>query len=197
MTLSTIQTKQISAKEFIINLLTFNYKAVKTIINRELKVSRNHSLLDIGCGTGIHSLFFPTKKYVGIDIDEKLIAYAKKHYDTEFRIMDATKLAFPKHRFDKIIIVGVIHHLSDKDSFSVCKGMKNVLKKNSEILVIEAIPPILQFNFLGAFLRSRDEGKYIRKLNEYKKIFSKYFSVKKAYEVKGGLFDYGVFLLHN
>ena len=198
MKLSTNEKMKADVKEKLIQALTFDYKTIRNSIKKEFFIKNNSKVLDIGCGTGIHCEFLKVKNYLGIDIDKRLIAYAKQKYkNKEFKVMDATRLNFEKNSFDNVLIVGVIHHLSNENAKKVCKGIQKVLKNESNILVIEAIPPLSKWNLLGAFLRSRDEGKFIRLTNEYKNLFSKFFTVKKAYSIPGGLFDYGVFLLEN
>lgn len=182
-------------KELIIKILTLDYLVIKNVFKKELIIKNNEKVLDAGCGTGILSTFFPNANYTGIDLDNKLINFAKENYKKNFLVMSIDKLKFPANTFDKVIIVGVIHHLNDKISKIAFAEIKKVLKKGGKILVIEAIPPMSRYNLLGKLLRHHDEGEFVRTLDDYESLFKNKFKVIKKYEQPGGLFDYSIFLL--
>ena len=77
----------------------------------------NASVIDVGCGSGaLVPLFLGIGKglrYYGVDIAEKLIAIAKRHYPqltfTEGNIADRNTL--PKKKFDGFIATSVLMHL--------------------------------------------------------------------------------------
>lgn len=182
-------------KELFIRVLTLNYFITKKIIHGELSLKKSMKILDIGSGTGTISPLFSECKYVGIDIDEKLVDFSRRNHPFSFKTMDAQKLDFPDNSFDIVLISGVIHHLDDRQSDKVLKGVRRVLKRKGMVLVIEAIPPLGKYNFPGRLLRSLDEGHNIRQLEEYEGIFDKYLKINKSYKKRGGLVDYGVFAL--
>lgn len=182
--------------EFIIRLITANYFIIKKIISKELPIRNNIKLLDIGCGTGILSPYFSNADYIGIDIDQKLIDFAKKRYpDRTFLTMGGEHNTLPDSSFDFILVVGVIHHLNNTVASALLKQAQRVLRKNGTVLIIEAIPPIDSFNMFGRFIRSLDKGHFIRPATDYKSLFKKYFSVKHTCQHRGGIVDYAVFVL--
>lgn len=198
MNLSTRKMLSANLKEFGLKILTGNYLFIKMVIKREFKYLDTDKILDLGCGTGILAPLFPEKNYIGIDIDIKLIEVAKRlHKNYEFIRMDSSNLTLVQNSFDKILIVGVIHHLDNTVRKKTFTLLKKLLKKNGTILAIEAIPPIFSFNILGKILRDHDEGHHIVSMKEYEKAFSSYFQIKKAYQQIGGILDYGVFVLKN
>lgn len=197
MNISSKDKLLIKLKHLLIKILTLDYLVIKRTLKKELIVKKNEKILDAGCGTGILSTFFPNAIYTGIDLDKKLISFAKEKYKKNFLVMSIDQLKFPINTFDKIIIVGVIHHLNDKVTKQAFDEIKKVLKVGGKILVIEAIPPILKYNLIGQLLRHHDEGDFVRTLDEYEKLFKSKFDVIKKYEQKGGLFDYGIFVLSN
>lgn len=191
----TIEGFSIKFKELILKSITLNYLVFKKIIRKELPVKKGMKVLDLGSGTGILSPLFSRVSYIGIDLDRKLVDFSKKNYPYSFKVMDAQKLDFPSTYFDVVLVAGVMHHLSNKESEKVLVEINKVLKKSGKALLIEAIPPIDEINLLGKILRKLDEGHDIRRFDEYLKIFSKYFNIKKGYEKRGGLVDYAVFVL--
>lgn len=189
------QDLQLLLKEFFLRILTLNYLVLKKIIREELNFKKGTRVLDIGSGTGIISPLFSNCDYVGIDMDKKLVDFSMRKYPFSFRVMDAQKLDFSENSFDAVLILGVIHHLNNEQSEKVLNGVKRVLKKRGTALIVEAIPPLDKFNYPGRILRSLDEGHNIRKLEEYESIFRKFFKINKIYKKRGGLLDYGVFVL--
>jgi len=80
---------------------------------------RTDTVLEIGCGQGegariICDLFNP-QEYVGIDLDPKMVARAKrKEHGLEnslFLQADAAQLPFSDSTFDLIVDFGIIHHI--------------------------------------------------------------------------------------
>lgn len=188
-------------REFIldvfIRIITLNYLVVRNILDKNIPQRRNLSILDLGCGTGVLASLFPPKNYLGVDIDEHSIRRAKKKFPKhQFKMEDATDLRLNK-KFDLAMIVGVVHHLNDMDALKLFDNLKIHLKKNSRVVLVEAIPPIFKWNIIGGFLRKIDRGAYVRKLPQYERLAEKKFRILDAYAQKGGIIDYGVLVLGN
>lgn len=80
-------------------------------------------VLDVGSGSGFLAYDIVTKvkdtKVLGIDIDEKNVAYAKKqfiHPNLRFIAGDALK-DLPRERFDVVVLSNVLEHLDDRTEF--------------------------------------------------------------------------------
>lgn len=181
--------------ELLVRIVSIDYFFVKKIITRCFKQSggvAGKSVLDLGCGTGILAPLVTKSGYFGVDADEGLIKYAKKkHPGYLFETVDATKLRLGK-KFNYVMVVGVIHHLNDTGVKKFIKTIDIHLKKDGKVLIIEAIPPIFKWNFLGAVNRKMDRGAYIRRLDDYVKFAEKELKVEQAYNQLGGIADYGV-----
>jgi SAM-dependent methyltransferase len=76
-------------------------------------------VLEIGCGQGtgariIYELFSP-QRYVGIDLDPRMIGRASRVLDAlpdaTFVEGDVTSLEFPDSTFDLVMDFGIIHHV--------------------------------------------------------------------------------------
>ena len=100
---------------------------VRRLIQRRLEAprleslckGRTDSILEIGCGQGagariIYNLFSPGK-YVGIDLDSRMVERAKKKEhglgNALFLQADATRLPFTDGTFDLAVDFGIIHHV--------------------------------------------------------------------------------------
>lgn len=178
---------------FLRRILENNYPAQRKIFSKEFVTSAGEKILDIGCGTGDHSIFFQNADYVGIDIEEKYIDYAQKKYKGEFLVGDATSLHFSDNVFDKIIIVAVLHHLNDADAKLVLKETKRVLKPGGRMLVMEDIQSE-ENGFLTRLVHRLDKGENIRRPEEYKALIQKNFAIEKDFQVQSGLCPYQVFV---
>jgi len=98
--------------------------------------------LEIGCGNGngtrlIKKNYRPGK-LIAIDLDEKMIALARKNNTdpaVEFVVMDASGLKFPDNFFDVVFDFGIIHHIPN---WREClRELKRVLKPDGELILEE------------------------------------------------------------
>lgn len=184
-----------SFEETVIRIITLDYFIIKRIFRKFLEQANNNNVLELGCGTGINAPHFSKKGYMGIDIQPDLVNFSKKHHPGyKFLVGDVTKIRLKK-KFPTIIVVGVIHHLNDKEACKMVETIRVHLKKNGNVLILEAIPPIFKWNIIGQLDRKLDKGAFIRNLNDYKKFFAGKFKIEKAYNQLGGIADYGVFFL--
>ena len=106
---------------------------------------RTDTILEIGCGQGagariIYDLFSP-QRYVGIDLDSKMVARAKKKQhgldNALFLQGDAAQLPFIDSTFDLAIDFGIIHHIPNwRDALA---ELYRTLNANGE-LFFEELP---------------------------------------------------------
>ena len=91
-------------------------------------------VLDAGCGTGEHALFFASRGYrvTGIDFVEEAIRRARRKaaergLTVEFLVQDATRLGEWGERFASVIDCGPFHGFSDDDRRLSVAGLARVL----------------------------------------------------------------------
>ena len=111
-------------------------------------------LLDIGCGTGISTNFFNVKS-AGIDNCREMIKEGKGN----LKYANAENLPFKDKTFSTVISVTAFHNI---------KNMEKALK--------EAIRVSRNNNICITFLKKS------KKLNEFRKLFKKYFKDYKEIE---------------
>jgi SAM-dependent methyltransferase len=92
-------------------------------------------VLDAGCGTGEHALFFAARghRVIGIDFLEEPIRRARakaveRGMDVEFMVKDATTLGDWRERFASVIDCGLFHCFSDDDRQRYVRELGRVLK---------------------------------------------------------------------
>jgi SAM-dependent methyltransferase len=94
---------------------------------------RDKEVLDCGCGTGYSLAFIssgtPKAHYVGIDVDDGGIAYARTKYPwLDFHVMDGTALSFESLSFDFGLSFEVLEHLYEDGQRRYIAEMHRVLK---------------------------------------------------------------------
>jgi len=103
---------------------------------------RNKKILEIGCGTGGHSLFFASKgaNIYSTDLTRERVESSKKlighlnNLKAEFKVCDAENLPFKDSFFDIVYSNGVIHHTYDiKKAIS---EIHRVLKPNGKAFIM-------------------------------------------------------------
>lgn len=189
------QSMRLFLSYLIIKTITLDYFVIKKILRENVSKIKFNKVLDLGCGVGSLCVLYSFKKYLGIDNDLSSIECAKRiHPKYVFLLGDATAL-ISKKKFDLIMIVGVLHHLSDDQVRKTLKVIDLILTRTGKVIIIEAIPPIFKFNIVGRFLRWMDRGHFVRKVTDYGLLIGKRFKIEKKQTKFGGVVDYGFFLI--
>jgi len=112
---------------------------------KSLCIGRTDTVLEIGCGQGtgariISELFSPSK-YVGMDLDPKMVKRARKKQhglqNALFLQGDATHLPFADDSFDLAVDFGIIHHIPNwRDALA---ELRRTLRTDGE-LFFEELP---------------------------------------------------------
>lgn len=181
---------------FLREIIEMNFRRQKSIIRETIaKNSDGKKILDIGCGTGAFARLFDKNNYFGIDILPAYIEHAKKNCPGNFRVMDAADLKFPDEYFDRILIMAVLHHLSDEDSDKVIREAKRVLKPDGRILIMENSKIPRLENALVLFIQKLDKGEFIRTPEKYEKIVIPHLEIQNKTEFRNGACVYFSMLL--
>lgn len=94
--------------------------------------------LDVGCASGYMvsevAKAFPSSQYMGIDIYDKAIEYARRTYPSiKFKVASADKLPFKDSSFDLILFYETIEHVEDP---AMClKEIRRVLSRNGTLIL--------------------------------------------------------------
>ncbi len=134
------------------------------IIKKELQITKETKLLDVGCGSGISSQF--ECDVTGIDPSEELVKLAEKRIPSaQFMVENAESLPFEDKSFDTVISLTAIQNFSD-----IRKGLEEIKRVGKK-------------QFALSFLKKSEKAEEIEKL--IKEIFPK---VKKIEEEKDTIF---------
>ncbi|MBI2543607.1 MAG: class I SAM-dependent methyltransferase [Candidatus Aenigmarchaeota archaeon] len=140
-----------SSKEYRFNqweksaIARFDYTLTRNILLRFLKLNKNDTVLEIGCGPGKWTKLISEKcgKMVAVDISEEMINEAKrycKNKNVRFIHGDIAELNSNK-KFDKIVAIRSIEYIPDKDK--MFEKIMSLLKDNGKIVIITKSKPCL------------------------------------------------------
>src|SRR6185503_591902 len=164
---------------FFRRLLENDFKAIRAIIRRELRVGSGLSTLDLGCGPGAFADLFEGDDYVGADLNARYIEHARRTRKGQFLHADARHLDVPDGRFQQVLIFGLLHHLPDDDVRAVLGEACRVLAQGGRALVIEDIPAISKLNLVGHLVHHAENGEHIRPPEEYRRLYNEYARVER------------------
>ena len=112
-------------------------------IEQEINYDKNIRILDIGCGTGRHSIELAKRGYnvVGIDLSESSLKRAKQkaleeNLSIDFQQYDARELPF-LDEFDLVIMMcegGFSLMETDEMNFQILRNAANALKSNRKLI---------------------------------------------------------------
>ena len=175
---------------FCRGLFEANFRAIRRTIREQLPDQEGRKVLDVACGPGAFSRLFPAETYVGVDINQRYIDYARRHYQGTFHVMDARNLEFDVDTFDDVLVYGLLHHLNDKDAGAVLDGIARVLKPSGRTLIIEDIPTESRLNLIGHLLHRIENGHFIRTAEEYRDLLGGRLQKRREQFFRSGFCDY-------
>jgi len=121
-------------------------------VNRGLRVlgfrmfmpQRGGTVLDVGCGTGLHLEMYQRYgcKLYGIDTSQSMLASAKARLgeSAELRLADATQMPYESGFFDLAICMLALHEMDESVRSQVIGEIKRVIKRDGRILFIDFHP---------------------------------------------------------
>ena len=133
-------------------------------IEKEIGYNKTAKILDIGCGTGRHSIELTRRGYkvIGIDLSESLLRRAKEkasqqNLKIDFQRHDARKLPF-SHEFDLVIMLcegGFSLMETDEMNFRILKNAAKALKPGGKLIftALNGLFPL--FHSVKEFLDSK------------------------------------------
>jgi SAM-dependent methyltransferase len=149
----------------------FKKKSKNIIFNQFINIEDNDFVLDVGCGPGNYRNLIKTKNYYGIDINCKSIETARNNYPEDIfhclPVQEITKKI--EQKFDKVILIGLLHHLSDIDVIRLFLDLRSMIDKGSEIFCLDTSFDRDQ-NIFSKTIAKLDKGNYVRYPEHLKKL---------------------------
>ena len=167
-------------------------RATKRWVAAWLDPRPGERLLDVCCGTGEYCGVWAGESgsraagaepaYLGIDLNARYIAYARKRYGDgggrEFRALDATRLSLPAGSFDKALFANSLHHFPDDLNRGILREIARMLRPGGRLVLVDMVgnhPGRAQRFFLD-----RDRGRYLRPLDRQLALVAEHFAIERS-----------------
>ena len=193
--MSTLPSKRSKLYNVLVNWFSKNpkrYNLIHLVLNwglpydqvaQLIDLKSDDSVLEIACGPALILDYIGESKYIGIDLNEDHLKYARYKFssrkNTKFIHSDILGYNFSQHgKFDKVLMLGFMHHLSDKDlkqTLSIVVQLLN--KENPDSSLVTFDPVRTKYHFISNKLCDLDVGRYVRYKGEYLNLLSKDFNV--------------------
>lgn len=158
------------------------------LIERHLRRQAVRKVLDVGCGPGVNARRFPGAEYVGVDVNERYVSYARRRWPGRFvtadvQTADLTSLG----TFDTILVNSFLHHVSDDATRRILRQLHRVLEPEGTIHVLELLRP--ERGSLVGVMAFLDRGRHARRIAEWRGLFEEHFDVVslEPHVLKAGL----------
>lgn len=100
---------------------------------------KNGNLLDLGFGNGLLEKKLSKENnninFYGVDISKRAVSKIKKEVKGSFKRASLNKIPFVSSKFDYILALDVLEHVSTSDIFSVYKEVKRLLKGDGIFII--------------------------------------------------------------
>ncbi len=153
-----------------------------TLVDEYIKPTPGCSVLDVGCGPADVLEFLREVKYIGLDHNPNYIATATKKYGSKGTFICAGVDQLNKYglkTFDRIIILGVMHHLDDSQLTQLMMSLKGRLNAGGALITFDVAFEDGQ-KFFAKLLARNDRGKFVRTKEQYFKFIEVAFNVEQA-----------------
>ena len=154
----------------------------ETLINDFIQPKPRCSVLDVGCGPAAILDLLHDVNYIGMDHNPNYIATATKKYGSKgtFICAGVDKLNdYGLKTFDRIIILGVMHHLDDAQLTELMMSLKDRLNIGGMLITFDVAFEDNQ-NLIAKLLAKNDRGKFVRTKEQYLKFIEMSFEVQQA-----------------
>jgi len=170
-----------------------NYDLLQTLLGAEnvrrvlardyIQAEPGMRVLDIGCGTGGVLAHLPAVDYVGFDLNPEYIAAAQRRYGARGRFVcgDVNRApADARGAFDRILAIGLLHHLEDNEAQALMDLARSLLTPNGYFLTFDSCYRDEQPR-IARFLIDRDRGRNTRTEPAYLALARNTFPSAKAF----------------
>ena len=119
------------------------------LIAKSVKVLPSDRLLDVGCGSGISTIYFKCEA-TGIDSSNELIKLARNYKYARFLVGRAENLPFPDKTFDIVISITAIHNFTD-----INKALGEMKRVGKNRYVISVLKKCKDFEAIESKIKKR------------------------------------------
>ncbi|MBS1839403.1 MAG: class I SAM-dependent methyltransferase [Acidobacteria bacterium] len=140
-------------------------------------LSKVKRVLDVGCGPGTNTRYFDHADYLGVEVNPKYVAEARRKFNREFVVADVT--TYERDRdggFDFVLVNSFLHHINLEETHRVLDRLRTWVSPDGYIHIIELTSP--GDRSIAQLLADWDRGKFARPAHEWKDIFAQHMDIK-------------------
>ncbi len=157
-------------------------KSRQLLAERHIRAKPGQRILDIGCGTADILGHLPAVEYRGFDQNASYIQAAQRRFGPRgtFLCKDLRTEPVDSAAYDRVLALGVLHHLNDEECLNLLRLAKAALKPGGHFVTIDGcfIP---NQNKIARWLMQKDRGHSVRTQAGYADLISKVFSHAKVF----------------
>lgn len=147
------------------------------LVSEFIRPEPKTTVLDVGCGVASILQYLGDVEYVGVDHNADYIAKAQRSFGTRgsFYVADVSEVSsLVNRRFDRILLLGVLHHLTDAQCNSLIGECAKLI---SEVGMLVSLDPALvdDQHWIARRLAKADRGRYARSPDHYERLISPHF----------------------
>ncbi|MDY6971690.1 MAG: class I SAM-dependent methyltransferase [Thermodesulfobacteriota bacterium] len=145
---------------------------------RQIALPPGSKAMDFGCGTGLFARVFVEEgfKYVGYDIDDRLIAYAARLYPS-CRFTTSDEVLKREGPFDFIYANCCFHHIKDELLSIELERIKSLLADNGVFFVLDILRVENDRSPLHRLFMMFEQGEYVRTIEGYQDLVERHFLI--------------------
>jgi len=150
------------------------------VMERYGKVQRGDRVLDVGCGPADVLRYLPEVEYIGIDHSATYLPAARHRYRdypgrATFIQMDVNALDSAwEGRFDVVLALGLLHHLSNQQAVSLLTTIARLLHSTGRLVTTDPAFTDHQ-HWIARLLLHADRGRFVRHVDGYRALASTVF----------------------
>ena len=158
--------------------------ARELIVRKYIAPKPGYRILDLGCGPADILAHLQDVDYVGVDHSAKYLDDARARYGDRGLFIQgeigSTALPLVEPGFDRVLALGVIHHLDDDQAKSLFEFALSQLKPGGKLITVDGCFESSQSR-VARFLLKKDRGAFVREPLAYLKLARTVFSAPSLY----------------
>lgn len=132
-------------------------------------IRKARRVLDVGCGPGTNTDYFNHSEYLGLDLNQSYVDYARLRSGREFVVTDVCSYEPPPDiRYDFILVNSFFHHIDDENSFRILAKLKDLLSEDGHVHILDLVMP--KSLSVARLLARLDRGDFARSLEKWQSL---------------------------
>jgi SAM-dependent methyltransferase len=162
-------------------LLTWNKREQRANLQRvvgRLGYAGGARVLDFGCGTGLFATTLARggARYVGYDIDPRLVAYAGRLYPA-LTFTDDRRAVAAGGPYDCVLANCCFHHIPDAELGGALEFIKSNLDPSGYFVLIDILRPVADRSRLRQVSAWLERGDFVRRHEDYLRLLEPGFEI--------------------